>query len=157
MHTPNHTLEKNFVQADGRYLTAQELQPLEQYVQSYVDRLETYQQISQQSDKLVLQALRQLAQSHPELIQKHGQRCRYDMTEVLRYMALAILRDDEVFFKEQMVAWLDTILVAHHRTAHCITAYRYLSEAISRSLPSAATNLIRPYFDVLTNALQSHA
>lgn len=157
MHTPNHTLEKNFIHADGRYLTAQELQPLEQFVQSYADRLDTYQQISQHSDKLVLQALRQLAQSHPELIQKHGQRCKYDMTEVLRYMALAILRDDDIFFKEQIVAWLDTILVAHHRTTHCVTAYRYLSEAMSRSLPIAALHLIRPYFTILMTTLQSHA
>jgi hypothetical protein len=157
MHTLNHILEKNLLQADGRYLTPQELHPLEQYLQSYANRLETYQQLGRQSDKLVLQALRQLSQSHPDLIQKHGQRCKYDMTEVLRYIALSILRDDETFFKEQMLSWLDTVLLAFHRSNHCVNAYRYLHDAINNSLPTNCANLIRPYFDIIITALQSHA
>ncbi|MBW4521049.1 MAG: phycobilisome protein [Scytolyngbya sp. HA4215-MV1] len=157
MHTFNHTLEQNFLQADGRYLTFQELYPLEQYVQSYATRVETYRQISEHNDKLILLALRELAQAYPDLFQKHGARCKYDMTEVLRYAALSILRDDETFFKEQMMAWLDTILLAYHRTSQCVSAYRFLQDAINKTLPGACSNLIRPYIDLITNTLQSHA
>jgi Phycobilisome protein len=157
MHTLNHTLEDHILEADGRYLDPQELFPLEQYLQSYSTRLTTYQQLRDQSDKLVLAALRKLAQAHPDLIQTHGQRCKYDMTEVLRYIALSILRDDEVFFKEQMMSWLDTILLAHKRTSQCTTAYRYLQEAINATLPAASGTLIRPYLDIVLMSLQSHA
>lgn len=157
MHTLNHTLEKNILEADGRYLNSQELNPLEQYLQSYKIRLETYQQLRDQSDKLVLQALRKLAQAYPEIIQQHGQRCKYDMTEVLRYIAVSILRDDETFFKEQMMSWLDTILLAHRKTSQCTIAYRALQEAVSSSLSATSGNLVRPYLDIVLQALQSHA
>ncbi|MEB3337708.1 MAG: phycobilisome protein [Leptolyngbyaceae bacterium] len=157
MYTLNHTLEDNILEADGRYLDPQELFPLEQYLQGYTTRLATYQQLRDQSDKLVLYALRKLAQAHPDLIQHHGQRCKYDMTEVLRYIALSILRDDEVFFKEQMMSWLDTILLAYKRTNHCTIAYRYLQEAINAALPPANSTLTRPYLDIVLMSLQSHA
>lgn len=157
MNTLNHTLEQHILDAEGRYLNAQELSPLEHFIQSYTARLEAYQHLRDQSDKLVLQVLRKLAQTYPDLIQKHGQRCKYDMGEVLRYIALSILRDDEVFFKEQMMSWLDTILVAHNRTAHCATAYRYLQEAVNATLPATSSNFVRPYLDIVLLSLQSHA
>ena len=157
MHTLNHTLEKCVLEADGRYLNAQELSPLEQYAQSYAVRMHTYQQLRDGGDALILQALRKLAQTYPELIQQHGQRCKYDMTEVLRYVALSILRDDETFFKEQMMSWLDTILLAHKKTAHCMTAYRFLQEAIAAKLPAEDVTLTRPYFDIVMQSLQAHA
>lgn len=157
MHALNHTLEKKVLAADGRYLSPQELDPLEQYLESYKNRVDTYQQLRDLSEKLVLHALRKLAQTHPELIQQHGQRCKYDMTEVLRYIALSILRDDEVFFKEQMMSWLDTILLAHRKTGPCTIAYRALQEAIASTLPASGNSLVRPYMDIVLLALQSHA
>jgi len=156
MHTLNHTLERNILKADGRYLNPEELQCLEHYIQSYANRLQTYQLLRDNSEKLIVHALRRLAQIHPDLIQHHGPRCKYDMTEVVRYIALSILRDDEVFFKEQMMAWLDTILLAYKRTTHCATAYRYLQEAIA-ALPAQSATLIRPYLEIVIQALQSHA
>lgn len=157
MHTLNHALEKRVLEADGRYLDTQELHPLEQYSQSYSTRLDSYQQLRDKSNALILSALRKLAQVHPELIQKHGQRCKYDMTEVLRYIALSILRDDEVFFKEQVMAWLDTILLAHKKNTHCATAYRYLQEAVNSSLSPASSSLVCSYLDSVVLSLQSHA
>ncbi|PSB25055.1 phycobilisome protein [Stenomitos frigidus] len=157
MHTLNHSLEKSVLEADGRYLSAQELSPLEQYTQSYAVRLHTYQQLRDHSDALIVQALRKLAQTYPELIQQHGSRCKYDMTEVLRYVALSILRDDETFFKEQMMSWLDTILLAHKKTAHCMMAYRFLQEAIATALPAENFALTRSYLNIVTQSLQAHA
>lgn len=157
MYTINHTLEQRILEADGRYLNAQELYPLEQYLQSYGARLETYQRLSKQSEKLILQALRKLAQTYPELIRQQGARCKYDMTEMLRYIALSILRNDEVFFKEQVMSWFDTIMVAYKRTNQCATAYRYLQEIADSSLPPACSSLIRSYTDIVTQMLESHA
>lgn len=157
MHSLNHTLECSIIEADGRYLSAQDLYPLEQYVQTYAARVATYQQLSQQSEKLVLQSLRKLALSHPDLIRQHGSRCKYDMTEVFRYIALSILRDDEIFFKEQMMSWLDTILVAYKQNNHCAMAYHYLQEIVEASLPPASSGLIRPYLDHVIQSLKSHA
>ncbi len=153
----NHTLTRVINDADGTYLNDQDLQPLEQYSQSYTARLEAYQQLQEHSPQLIQHALRKLAQVHPELIQQHGQRCVYDMTEVVRYIGISVLRDDEPFFREQMLSWLDTILLAHKRNDQCATAYRYLQEAIQSSLPTSRSSLLRPYLDIVIQALQSHA
>lgn len=157
MHTLNHTLDEKVVEADGGYLDAQGLRPLEQFVQSYTTRLEAYQQIRDQAPKLIQYSLKKLGQAHPDIVAKHGPRCQYDMSEVLRYIALSILRDDETFFKEQMMSWLDTILLAYKRHAHCTTAYRYLQEAANAALSPTTSGLMRPYLDSVILTLQSHA
>lgn len=157
MQTLNHTLDRKVFEADGCYLDTQGLKHLEQYLQTYPTRLESYQKLRDHSQQLVQQALKKFGQAYPEIIQKHGQRCQYDMLEVLRYIALSILRDDEVFFKEQMMSWLDTILLAHKRNSHCVIAYRNLQDAINASLPPASSSLIRPYIDSIILTLQSHA
>lgn len=157
MQALNHTLEKNLVEADGRYLTTQELQPLEQYVENYAVCLAAYQQLRDNSEKLVIQALRRFATTYPELIQQHSGRCKYDMSEVLRYTALCILRNDEILFREQVVAWLDTILLAHKRHSQCVVAYRYLEAIIAQVFPEATSAVIRPYLEIVIQALESHA
>jgi hypothetical protein len=157
MLTLSHTLDQSLRNADGTYLDQQGLQTLSAYVQTYQTRLDAYQQLRDRSTPMIHQALKKLAQIHPELIQQHGQRCLYDMTEVVRYIALSVLRDDETFFKEQMMSWLDTILMAHKRHTHCATAYRYLQEAIAANLSPAAKTLVSPYLDSVILALQSHA
>jgi hypothetical protein len=78
------------------------------------------------------------------------------MTEVLRYIALSLLRQDEVFFKEQLLSWLDTILVAYKRTAPCAMAYRYLEDAIASNLSPLDANLISPFLKLVIQSLQSH-
>lgn len=154
MQPLNHTLDKNIVEADGRYLNTQELESLERYYESYRTRLDAYQHLRDRGDRLVIAALQKLAQTYPELIQQHGPRCKYDMSEVLRYIAVSVLRDDELFFKEQMMVWLDTILLAHKRNTHCGLAYRYLQEAIVVALPAPVSNLVRPYLDGVIQSLQ---
>lgn len=157
MHALNHTLEKNVIAVDGGYLDAHGLRPLEQYLNSYQVRLNAYHQLREHSPKLVLKALQQLAHEYPELIKQHGKRCQYDMTEVLRYIAVSLLRDDETFFMEEMMSWLDTIILAYKRTSHCATAYRHLQDAVNATLPPAESELIRPYIEKVIEVLQSHA
>lgn len=157
MHAFNHTLENALLEADGRYLDTQELKPLEQYIQSYTTRLQAYDQLRDASEKLVIYSLRKLAQTYPDVIQQYGQRCKYDMTEVLRYIALSILRDDELFFREQVMAWLDTVIMAHKKTTQCVAAYQHLQAGIAAALPEASVSLVRPYVDLVIQSLQSHA
>ncbi|GAB4346480.1 MAG: allophycocyanin subunit alpha [Leptolyngbyaceae cyanobacterium] len=154
MQTLNHILTQNILEADGRYLSTQELAPLERYYESYQMRLEAYQHLRDRGDRLVIAALQKLAQTYPDLIRQHGPRCKYDMSEVLRYIALSVLRDDELFFKEQMMVWLDTILLAHKRNTHCGLAYRYLLEAIVATLPAPVSNLVHPYLEGVIQSLQ---
>ncbi|MDJ1183734.1 hypothetical protein [Roseofilum casamattae] len=156
MQTLNRDLETKLIEADGRYLTGQELYPLEQYFQSYKIRLETYEMLSSHSEKLAIETLRQAAREYPELIRQHGARCKYDMTAVVRYIALSILRNDEVFFKEQMMFWLDTMLTAYKRSNHCTRIYDYLQKEVNALLPARCSSLIDPYIKIIMMTLNSH-
>lgn len=156
MRTINHNLEKQFLRAEGQYLDSQGLENIEHYVQTYTTRLETYQNLRDHSNSLILQTLQRLGDNYPKLISTHGQRCKYDMESVLRYIALSILRDDETFFTEEIVSWLDTILLSYKRHGHCTTAYQTLLQSIEADMPSANVKLIRPYIETVILTLQSH-
>ena len=157
MYTLNHTLEKNVIEADGRYLNAKELTALEQYAQGYASRLTAYQEVRDNSKQLVVQALTHLFKAYPDLLQNHKQRCVYDMSETLRYIALSILRDDEVFFMEALMSWLDTILLAYKKTGPCAIAYRHLQDAVEQHLTGSTVSLVRPYLERVRQGLEAHA
>lgn len=152
----NHQLNQTMIDADGRFLTSEELRPLETYVESYQKRLEAYQTLSQHSNELVLAALKKFARVHPEIIKKSGKRCQYDMAQVLRYMALCILLDDEFMFREKMMFWLDTMLRAHHKQEACCKAYQHLKEVVQESLPGKVGEQINPYINIIFESMQPY-
>ncbi|NEO34608.1 MAG: phycobilisome protein, partial [Symploca sp. SIO3C6] len=145
MYAINSDIAQKCIEADGRYLNHGEMQTLEKYIDTYQTRLATYQALRKGSNQFVIGALKKLSRQHPDLIRNHGKRCHYDMTTTLRYLALAILRDDALFFQDSVVIWLDSVLVAHQRHHQCAEAYRYLFEEISEYLPPQAIRIISPY------------
>ncbi|MGE5657686.1 MAG: phycobilisome protein [Actinomycetota bacterium] len=143
-------------ESDGRYLTASELQKLQQYLQTFTARSKTYEILREKSDPLVKLALKKFMLQHPEIMQKHSQRCLYDMNMTMCIMALAILRDDQQFFKECLVLWQANILAAYQKNLPCLKAYQCLQEVIKEHLPPACNQLIKPYMDVVVQALDTH-
>jgi hypothetical protein len=152
----NHQLNQVMIDADGRYLSSEELRPLEAYVESYQKRLATYQSLSQHSQSLVLESLKKFARVHPEIIKRSGKRCQYDMIQVLRYLALCILLDDEFMFREKMMFWLDTMLRAHQKQDACCKAYQYLKETVQESLPNTVSEQVNPYIDIIVESMQPY-
>lgn len=153
----NHKLQQTIIDADGRYLSSDELRPLEQYFETYQKRLDAYQEVSQKGNDLVLAALRKFARVHPEIIQRSGKRCQFDMTQVLRYITLAVLLDDEFMFREKMMFWLDTMLRAHHKQDACCKAYHHLQEAAQEHLSASTAALVSPMINIVFESLQSYS
>lgn len=89
----------------------------------------------------------------PEVMRKHGSRCQYDMSEVMRYVALAVLRDDERFFKESLLFWQANILTAYRQNSACVVAYQCLKETLNEHLPAPAYQLIEPYISIIMQTL----
>lgn len=150
----NNLLQKQFNDADGRYLTDSEIQPLESYLESYRARLATYQLLQEKSDQLVLQTLRQMIQTDREVVQRYGEICRRDLNDVLRYIAASILRDSEDKFREQLLLWLQTIMIALNKQEQSAKAYMLLQELINKTFPVEHVQLIRPYLDLVISALR---
>ncbi len=153
MRSINSLLEDLANQSEGRYLTATELHPVQRYLKSFSTRLQTYNLLRDRADKLVQQALKKFLVLEPEVMQKHGKRCQYDMAQVLRYIALSVLRDDEKFFKENLFFWQANILAAYRQNDACLVAYRCLQEVLSEHLPAAAYQLTDPYIEIVLQTL----
>ena len=155
MKAINRKIENQVIHADGRYLTDEEMRPLIQYASTYKNRAQTYYYLSQKSNDLVARALQRFRGTHPDIVETHGQKCRFDMTEVLRYIALSMLRDDEILFQEKILLWHCTMIQSH--SAQAIVAYQHLKTVVDDTLSPEQAKLIHPYLDLLITSLQAYA
>ncbi|MBD2463761.1 hypothetical protein H6G89_22425 [Oscillatoria sp. FACHB-1407] len=149
----NSTLEQHIREADGRYLTDLELRSLEGYAQSYQLRSTAYSLLCERSESLIQQVLDRLATTESTVIREHGETCRRDMTYVLRSIALAVLRDDDQGFREQLILWMQNIMMALRKEAQSARAYQYLQEIIAQQLPTDCANLINRNLQEFIQAL----
>ncbi|HIK55729.1 MAG TPA: hypothetical protein IGS37_11280 [Synechococcales cyanobacterium M55_K2018_004] len=149
----NSTLEQSLHQADGRYFNDVELKTLEQFVQTYSIRAKTYALLCERSDDLILQALRRLAATDGTVVQQHGEKCKRDMSYVVRTLALTILKDDAAGFREQLVLWMQNIMSALHKEAQSARAYRLLQDVVREKMPAEAAQLINRYLEEFITAL----
>jgi hypothetical protein len=148
------SVEEKISALECAYLQDSDLFSLDQYVSGFADRLKTYELLRDNAEKIANGALELLARDYPALMNKRGDRCKYDISEVLRYMATSILRNDEQYFRDQMVDWLNTILASYQVTTECASAYSHLYEVISQVLPAKCAAMAKPYTDMLVLTLR---
>lgn len=151
----NNLLEKNIRAADGRYLSDNELQPLQDYFTTFAARMETYCLLGVHAEKLILQALEKVAQTDRATLQQHHHLCKRDITCVLQSAALAILKDDEAGFTEQLIMWMQNIMTALKKEAQSARAYRALQEVITANLPATNALLVNHYLERFIDALMT--
>lgn len=153
MLTMNRTLEEKVGVVDRAYLTDTELGNLERFASSFSIRVKTYNLLRDHSDEIIVQSLKLLAQQYPELVQKQLQRCKYDMSTMIRYTSLSVLRDDELFFRETLMDWLANIINSYQIAKECSTAYRLFQTVIEKMLPPECAVLVKPYSEMAINIL----
>jgi hypothetical protein len=153
MEAINSKLAELIHDSEGRYLSGAELQPMKKYLHSFADRAKTYEILREKGDVLVRHALKKFMAMHPDIMQQHGKRCYYDMTQVVRYIGLSILKDDPQFFNDSLLLWQANILTAYQKQNSCGVAYRCLKEEVDDRLPSSASQLIDPYLNMMMEAL----
>lgn len=139
-------------QADGRYLSDEELQPLERYTRSFVLRFHTYNLLQEHSQQLILQTLRRLIQTHRKAVQEHGAKCQRDMTYSLECIAKAILLDDTPGYIEGYVLWMQNITRALHKQDSAVDAYRLLQVEVTATLPAESAQLVNEQIEHLVVA-----
>ncbi|MBD2319572.1 globin family protein [Phormidium tenue] len=153
MLTMNRTLDEKLADIDHVYLTDSDLVNLERFANSFSVRVKTYNLLRDRADEITIKALKLLAQQYPELVQKQLQRCKYDMSNVMRYTSLSILRDDELFFREALMDWLANIINSYQIAKECSTAYRLMQSVVDEMLPAECASLVKPYSDMAIAAL----
>ncbi|WP_231664310.1 phycocyanin [Pseudanabaena sp. 'Roaring Creek'] len=149
----NRTLDEKIAVIDRVYLNDSDIYNLERFASSFSLRVKTYNLLRDRADEITIRALQLLAQQYPELVQKQLQRCKYDMSNMIRYASLAILRDDELFFREALMDWLANIINSYQIAKECSTAYRLLQTVIDERLPAECAALVKPYSDMAVSSL----
>ncbi|MFQ3679663.1 MAG: phycobilisome protein, partial [Pseudanabaenaceae cyanobacterium] len=120
---------------DGRYLNDGELFAVEKYAKHFEVRLRTYTLLRDRTKDLVLHTLRDFASEYPDLVKKHQARCVYDLSEMLRAIANAILHDSEQEFCDRTLDWFATVIKGYSKTTQCVAAYGKLQKAVDKLLP----------------------
>jgi len=149
----NRTLDEKIGVVDRVYLTDTDLVNLERFANSFSIRVKTYNLLRDHADEIIVQSLKLLAQQYPELVQKQLQRCKYDMSNMIRYTSLSVLRDDELFFRETLMDWLANIINSYQIGKECSTAYRLFQTVIDKMLPAECAALVKPYSEMAINTL----
>ncbi|NJK60918.1 MAG: phycocyanin [Oscillatoriales cyanobacterium SM2_1_8] len=153
MTTLIRPLEKALAHFDGSYLNDGELFVVEKYAKHFGTRLLTYTLLRDRAKDLVLQTLRDFASEYPELVKKHQARCVYDLSEMLRAIANAILHDSPQEFCDRTLDWFTTVIKGYSKTTQCASAYGKLQKAIDKLLPPDCANLVKPYTDLCVEHL----
>ena len=152
----NHTLENMLIEAEGRYLSPEESRQLLKYAASLELRLAAMTALEKIEPKIVDEVLAIVWQRHPEFERAHHQakeRCRRDVTLVLRYCAQAMLREDEQFLQDKMLHWLHTILHSFHFGKVIETTYRALPQRVEANLSAQYHQLLAPYLTLTMETL----
>jgi hypothetical protein len=155
MLTMNRTLDEKIGFVDHVYLTDTDLFNLERFANSFSIRVKTYNFLRDRTDEITIQTLKLLSQQYPELVQKQLQRCKYDMSNMIRYTSLSILRDDELFFRETLMDWLANIINSYQVAKECSTAYRLFQTVIEQMLPPECAALVKPYSEMAIATLDN--
>jgi hypothetical protein len=150
------TLERNLTFVDDRYLTDQELRSLEEYMATHALRIKTYKLIQAHADEIVLKTLRKMTAAYAQMLQHHGQTCKRDLGDIMRYIGLCMIKADGDAFYEEFVIWMDTIMKAFKRKEAAHAAYNYLHGIIAETFPADSAQLMNTYVDRLAAAMEGN-
>lgn len=151
----NTLLDRYIREADGRYLTDSELGMLDTYVSTYSTRMQAYKILQEKSESFILQALQRLSQTDAQTVRQHKDKCIRDMVCVMRAIAVAVLRDDEQAFRDELLLWLQNILSALHKEQQSSRAYQLLQKVVSEEMPGESAKLVNYYLGEFIAALTS--
>ncbi|MCS6782862.1 MAG: hypothetical protein RMI89_02450 [Gloeomargarita sp. SKYBB_i_bin120] len=147
------------LQADGRYVTPEEWQPVQTYLAQLRQRFSAYSKIQAAADQILQEVERRLLQRAPRIFHK-GQRdmsaiCRRDRADVLRYICATLLTGDITAYKQRLLCWLQTIARSFQDQVAARQTYEVLGEVLKEKLPPQEFALVRPIVEVTAEMLGS--
>jgi len=147
------TLLENVVErSDGSYISSQDLLTLDRSIASWQMKREVYDLVQTQENEIIDRVLINFQEQLPALAQQLSEdilnKCRRDLTLVLRYCAMAMLFQDEELLKDRLLSWMQNIMRAlrHQKINNCV--YQLLQQEVQEKLPQEQANLMLPYLKI---------
>ncbi|MFN5857266.1 MAG: hypothetical protein ACK456_15465 [Pseudanabaenaceae cyanobacterium] len=130
--------------AQDRYLAADELGLLEEYVQSLPERLNLYRMIRDREVDLLQAVADRVPQELPNVQETDIETAIKDLILVLRYAAMAMLMNDEAFLKERLLKWLGELAGMRDLRRLNEALYKILQQVLKENLSASQVALIQP-------------
>lgn len=145
-------LQKIGYETDGRYATDLELQAMDEFIQTFPLRVQTYQQLQQIEIRVVQQVYEKLLRVDPSLLRRGNEdltvKWRRDTLRVLRYSAIAMLLNDPLTLRERLLFWFQTIMKAFGAQRSCNLTYAIMQDVIKQHLTPVQASLFCPILEI---------
>ncbi|XGW00182.1 MAG: hypothetical protein ACAF41_14750 [Leptolyngbya sp. BL-A-14] len=146
-------IETIFDEAEHRYLKAEELGVINQYVSSLPERLETYRALRDRELEIMQQVADQLEAALPQESVENLERSLKNALLLLRYSAMGMLLNDEAFVQERLVDWLTKTMSLHDTRTIDTALFRLLNQRLMQAFTTKQINLIGPYIAKVQTAI----
>ena len=148
------TLLENLIEkSDGSYCQPQDLDVVEQSLQSWGDRRHAYQQIQALESTIIEKTLNRFKEQHEILARSASdallKKCPNDLSLVLRNSAMAMLLEDEELLKDRFLFWMQNIMRALRNQKFNAHIYQLLQDVIVEELSEKDAALILPYLKIV--------
>lgn len=140
----NPKLDALFNEPEKRYLNADELSVLSQYVSSIPERMKVYRLLRDQEVALLQPVADALQQQMPDASEAVLERSVRSGLLILRYAAMAMLMDDEQFVDNRLQGWLPEIAKAYNTQAVDQKLFEILTQRLAQALPPQQMSLLKP-------------
>lgn len=145
----NRQLTEILAAAEGRYLSETEQSVLRDFAQGLEARLAAMTEISAKETVIVERTVKEVFSAYPDIEKKFKnamKTCIRDETLVLRYAALAMLRNDPQYLSDTLLTWMATILKGVGLAPHFIEdTYKALALTVNKELTPASAKLLQPF------------
>lgn len=139
-------LDALFESPDKRYLDASDLNVLSQYVSSIPERVAVYRTLRDQ-EAGIMQAVADTLQQQGNQSEALVERSIRNGLMVLRYVAMAMLLDDQAFVEERLRGWLPEIVKAYETQALDKQLFQLLEQKLATAMSPAQLSLLKPNLD----------
>ncbi|GBF82306.1 allophycocyanin [Aphanothece sacrum] len=141
------------LQADGQYATDQELQFLEDYLNSAEQRIRTYEKIRENESSILVEVETKMHELNKNnslffMGQHEKEICRRDRQNAVRYSSAAMLINDLDRLRDGLLIWVQTIVRAVGYKYFVGTHYPIIQEVIKQYLTPEEAALILPALQI---------
>lgn len=150
-----------FLESEGRYLSEEERDKLQNYISGFQKRLGVVQLIEEAEDGAVRFCIDNTRKRYPNFDKYHDKawaKAFRDVQLTTRYAAQAMLLDDKETLREKLLYWLRTILAGLNFTPEFNRdTYTYLTEGFRQGLPPDAFAQFEPYLELVVDIMSDFA
>lgn len=140
-------LSNLLVQAESRYLKAEELLEFKNYAATLAQRLKIYEFLRDREVAIFQPIAEQLQNTLPQEKQDRLEQCLQQWILTLRHCAMAMLLNDPDYLQQRLLDWLAGLVKTHQTQQVESIIYELLIERLNELLSPKAMVFLQPFFD----------